>query len=309
MSQLLLGHVVQDISQTTIGLDVALGLSFSDDLLSEAGIILDQANKKLEVDNMYWNRYQDVLNQINTENAFAEEQRQFDANYELQMKQYNESVRQFEMEYEQRIKEYEEGIRQFNEEIARLKKKDEQEYKMEIQRLELQKQQLAEEQRQYNMSYALQKEQLAEQKRQYEEQAAIQKAAVAASKKSSSSGSSKVSPRDLETIEGRGNYAVNTEYYKGDLNSDAKKYGTMSNGYQPKGISGHGTLSKTGKTIQIQTQTLAGKKQTVTQNVWKAQDGTTWYWEGRQNKYIQVGNVTGNGGRTTAIGWKTELTK
>ena len=76
-------------------------------------LILEQANKKVEMDNMYYGRYQDVLNQINTENAMAEEIRQFNQNYDLQLKQYNESIRQFEIE------------------IERLKKKDEQEYQLE----------------------------------------------------------------------------------------------------------------------------------------------------------------------------------
>lgn len=40
-------------------------------------LILEQANKKLEIDNIYWNRYQDVLQQINTENALAEDIRQY----------------------------------------------------------------------------------------------------------------------------------------------------------------------------------------------------------------------------------------
>lgn len=83
-------------------------------------------------------------------------------------------------------------------------------------------------------------------------------------------------------------YAVNTAYYQGDLNSDAAKYGTFSNGYQPKGISGHGELSKTGNTLTFNTQTLSGQRQTVTQNIWKAKDGTKWYWDGRYNKYIQI---------------------
>jgi hypothetical protein len=84
-------------------------------------------------------------------------------------------------------------------------------------------------------------------------------------------------------------YAVNTAYYQGSKNADAAKYGTFSNGYQPKGISGHGTLSKVkGDSITLKTQTLSGQKQTVVQNVWKASDGTKWYWEGRQNKYIQI---------------------
>ena len=40
-------------------------------------LILEQANKKIELDNMYYNRYQDVLQQMNTENALAEDIRQY----------------------------------------------------------------------------------------------------------------------------------------------------------------------------------------------------------------------------------------
>lgn len=40
-------------------------------------LILEQANKKIELDNIYYNRYQDVLQQINTENALAEDIRQY----------------------------------------------------------------------------------------------------------------------------------------------------------------------------------------------------------------------------------------
>lgn len=93
-------------------------------------LILEQTNKKLEVDQMYHNRYLDVLNQINTENAM------------------NEQIRQFNMEYE-------ESVRQFNEEIARLKKKDDEESKRQAQELELKKQQLEEEKRQFDAQMAL----------------------------------------------------------------------------------------------------------------------------------------------------------
>jgi len=44
----------------------------------ENTLLLEQANKKLEIDNMYYGRYQDVVNQINEENALAESKRQFD---------------------------------------------------------------------------------------------------------------------------------------------------------------------------------------------------------------------------------------
>lgn len=40
-------------------------------------LILEQSNKKIELDNMYYNRYQDVLQQINTENAIKEDIRQY----------------------------------------------------------------------------------------------------------------------------------------------------------------------------------------------------------------------------------------
>ena len=82
-------------------------------------------------------------------------------------------------------------------------------------------------------------------------------------------------------------YDVSTDYFQGNYNSDVYKYGTFDNGYQPKGISGHGTLKKSGQTIVNHTQTLSGQKRDVTQSIWVAQDGTKWYWEGRQNRYIQ----------------------
>ena len=132
-------------------------------------LITEQANKKIELDNIYHQRWLDVLNQMNTENALAEEIRQFDQNYALQQKQLDESIRQFEMNYDLQLKEYQEGIRQFNEEIARLKKKDEQEYKMQIQELEMKKKQLEQDQKNWEAEMALKRDQLAEEKRQFDE--------------------------------------------------------------------------------------------------------------------------------------------
>ena len=142
-------------------------------------LLLDQASKKIELDNTYYNRWQDVLNQINHENAMAEEIRQFEENYklqtqqlELQAKELDESIRQFEKNYELKIKEFDESIRQFNEEMERLKKKDAQEYELEIKKLELQKQQMEEQKRQFEAEQALKREQLAEEQRQFNEQMA-----------------------------------------------------------------------------------------------------------------------------------------
>lgn len=69
-------------------------------------LLIDKTNKRFDVDNTYYGRYQDVLQQINTENALAEQIRQYNKNYELQKK------------------EYEEGVRQFNEEMSRLREND-----------------------------------------------------------------------------------------------------------------------------------------------------------------------------------------
>jgi hypothetical protein len=97
-------------------------------------------------------------------------------------------------------------------------------------------------------------------------------------------------------------YAVNTPYYQGDLNPDAKKYGTYSNGYQPMGISGYGKLSRTDDKVTFDTQTLSGQKQTVTQTVWKTPDGSRWYWEGRKNKYIRINTESQSQRRRTNTG-------
>ena len=58
-------------------------------------LLLEKANKKTEVDQIYHNRYQDVLQQINTENALAEEIRQFNAQQALAQAQLAEEKRQF----------------------------------------------------------------------------------------------------------------------------------------------------------------------------------------------------------------------
>ncbi len=58
-------------------------------------LLIEQANKKLEIENMYHNRWQDVLNQINTENSLAESVRQYNESMEMQKKQLEEELRQY----------------------------------------------------------------------------------------------------------------------------------------------------------------------------------------------------------------------
>lgn len=67
-------------------------------------LVMELANKKTELENTYYNRYQDVLAQINTENAMkeeirqftesmAEDRRQFDASMAEDIRQYNETMK------------------------------------------------------------------------------------------------------------------------------------------------------------------------------------------------------------------------
>ena len=50
-------------------------------------LLLDKAKTKREIDNTYYARYQDVVNQINTENALAEEKRQYNETLKFQKEQ------------------------------------------------------------------------------------------------------------------------------------------------------------------------------------------------------------------------------
>lgn len=55
-------------------------------------LVLEKANAKRELDNTYYSRYQNVLSQINTENALAEQVRQYNANLAEEKRQYNASL-------------------------------------------------------------------------------------------------------------------------------------------------------------------------------------------------------------------------
>jgi hypothetical protein len=54
-------------------------------------LVLDKASTQLQVDNMYYARYQDVLAQINHENALAEQIRQFNLSLDAEKQKYGNS--------------------------------------------------------------------------------------------------------------------------------------------------------------------------------------------------------------------------
>jgi hypothetical protein len=115
-------------------------------------LILEKANKELEIKNMYHQKWMDVLNQINTENDMA-----------FRREQFQEEIRQFNESYQLQKSEFEESIRQFNEEIARLKAKDAKEYELEIKALEQRKKEAEQEQKRWEAE-------MAEKKRQFDKQ-------------------------------------------------------------------------------------------------------------------------------------------
>jgi hypothetical protein len=51
-------------------------------------LLLDKANQKLQIENSYYNQYQDVLKQINEENSLAEQIRQFNESMALEREQF-----------------------------------------------------------------------------------------------------------------------------------------------------------------------------------------------------------------------------
>lgn len=71
--------------------------------------------------------------------------------------------------------------------------------------------------------------------------------------------------------------------------TDAERYGTFDNGYQPRGIGDYGKVSKTNTSILV-TNSKTGKSKA--QNVWQTPDGTKWYWNGNKGKYVKLGNKT-----------------
>ena len=230
-------------------------------------LVLEKANKKTEIDNTYYNRYQDVLNQINTENAMAEQIRQYNEQQALEKKKYEEDVRQ----YNASLKEQQ---RQYNQTYA------------------LQQKQLEEEKRQFNES-------LKASKAASSGGGSSRSYSSGGSSKSSSKSSGSSSISKSKTSSSSSSKKISTNYYSGSINKDVK-YGVFKNtkdnngvAYQPNNINGKKLTAVKNKDgskqkVFIDTVTKSGTKKTSIQNVWKTPDGTKWYWEGRENKYKKL---------------------
>ena len=77
-----LAEIAYQALQTQLELSLQ-GFQYKNQLLQT------MANQKLSIENNYYNRYQDVLQQINTENSLAEQIRQFNASLAEEQRQFN----------------------------------------------------------------------------------------------------------------------------------------------------------------------------------------------------------------------------
>lgn len=213
-------------------------------------LLTEKASKELTIKQMYDTKWQNVWNQLMEEKKLEEQARQFDAQLSEEKRQFNE---QYGIGSSANITKY-----------------------------------VSSDGTSGSKNYALSSS-TSSSKLSDKSMTEIAKAKSQNQGTSVNSGSTKKALNSFQQRLASKLGVVQTEYYNGSLNADANKYGTFSNGYQPKGISGHGKLSKTGEKVHLETQTLSGKAKTVTQNLWKASDGTQWYWDGRKNKYIQIG--------------------
>lgn len=173
------------------------------------------------------------------------------------------------------------GIEQTQQELAAEQAQREQEYQQWLKEYE-------EKQRQFN-------EQLAEDRRQYNASLAEEQRQYNKTYNATYSGNSGNNSGFTDTSEDNTQYALVTQYWKGDYNSDALTNGKVdknkvfSNGYQPNNyngtklkssgytvsqVFGTGNTGSTGANIDNQTIWKAGNKYLI--------------WDGSQNKYIDV---------------------
>lgn len=87
-----LAEIAYNALQTQLELSLE-GFQYKNSLIQE------KTKLNLEIDNQYWNRYTDVLDQINTENALAEEQRQFNEKMAEERRQYNTTLAEQKRQY------------------------------------------------------------------------------------------------------------------------------------------------------------------------------------------------------------------
>lgn len=89
-AQLTNNAALAEIAYNALQTKLKLGL---DQFQYKNELLAQQLQTQRSISNEYYGRWQDVLKQINTENALAEEKRQFDKQYALQKKAYSSSIK------------------------------------------------------------------------------------------------------------------------------------------------------------------------------------------------------------------------
>ncbi len=266
-------------------------------------LLENQMEKEMQLKQYYSNEWQNVLNQMNTENALAEEVRQFNENLAMQQKQLQEEIRQFEQNYSLKVKEYEENIRQFNVEIERLKAQDKADAQYKAQQLELQKQQLAEEKRQFDMEYQLQKKQYEVSNNNFNNSYKTTGSSVTTSGGTyslnggqGSSGANANANKKQSTSGYKPLYSVGSGgAFGNNASTKAKKDYYFSNGYQPRYIDNvkltQATSGKTKLTVgDLSDDVIKGLGVPTTQAIWQA-NGRCYVWNGKTKEYMYIGKA------------------
>ena len=97
-----------------------------DSYLHNQELVLELSNKKMELENIKWNRYQDVLQQINTQNALAEEVRQYQETMKWNTeqkeldRQHDKDLEEIKYGYEKSLKEIQHG---YDKKLAEIEQK------------------------------------------------------------------------------------------------------------------------------------------------------------------------------------------
>ena len=145
-------------------------------------LLMEKLNKKTELENQYYQRYQDVLNQINTENAMKEEVRQYNESLAENKRQHNETLAENKRQHNETLAE---NKRQHNESIS------------------LENRKLKENMRQFNQTYALDVSKVALERQKYED--SKKPGGVIGGDGSSSKKGAKAAGKDSSSIRGSKN--------------------------------------------------------------------------------------------------------
>lgn len=230
-------------------LDIALeGFNYKDTQTQ------NKLNWQYNINNNYYDRYKDVENQINYENQQAEAIRQYNEQQAYKEQQAKLAQEQWEKEY---------ALRQAQ--------------------FEYQKQQdaIANAQRTYSSSSSSGGGGYSSGSEYYLTDSTSNNGGSTSNNNSSNKNNSGGNTY-ASIAQSQGWTKTPMSMPQSNTTASAKKYGTFSNGYQPKGINGYGKVSKSGYTC-----TVNGREQ----NIWLTTgDGKTraWYWDGSSKAYVGI---------------------